>query len=75
MLLGKDVTGATLGIVGMGRIGCEVARRASGFRMRVLYCNRSRRPAAEETALNASHVSKDELLAQSDFIVLLCPMR
>ena len=57
-LLGKDVTEATLGIVGMGRIGAEVARRAAGFRMKVLYCNRTQRPASEETELKAEYVSK-----------------
>lgn len=74
LYLGKDVTDATLGIVGMGRIGGEVARRAAGFRMRVLYCNRSQRPQEEEEELKAEFVSKERLLAESDFIVLVCPM-
>jgi len=72
--LGKDVTGATLGVVGMGRIGGEVARRAAGFRMKILYYNRSQRPSEEEAELNAEYVSKERLLAESDFIVLVCPM-
>ena len=47
VLLGRDVCGATLGIVGMGRIGSEVARRGSGFRMLTLYHNRRRRPVRD----------------------------
>eukprot|EP00928_Gymnodinium_smaydae_P044084 TRINITY_DN29430_c0_g1_i1.p1 TRINITY_DN29430_c0_g1~~TRINITY_DN29430_c0_g1_i1.p1 ORF type:complete len:333 (+),score=39.91 TRINITY_DN29430_c0_g1_i1:57-1055(+) len=74
VLLGKDVTGATLGIVGMGRIGVEVAKRASGFRMKILYCNRKRRPVSEEMQLNAEFVTKERLLQESDFLVLLCPL-
>lgn len=74
VLLGKDVTGATLGIVGMGCIGAEVARRAAGFRMKVLYCNRTRRSPEDEGELSAQYVDKAMLLAQSDFVVLLCPM-
>ena len=53
--LGKDITGATLGIVGMGRIGGEVARRAAGFRMNVLYCNRSQRRAEHDSNPNPGH--------------------
>ncbi|OGA39157.1 MAG: D-glycerate dehydrogenase [Betaproteobacteria bacterium RIFCSPLOWO2_12_FULL_62_13] len=71
--LGVDVHHATLGIIGMGRIGQVIARRASGFEMKVLYCNR--RPVANEIErrLSATHVSKDELLAQSDFVILQVP--
>ena len=74
IFLGKDVTGATLGIVGMGRIGAEVARRASGFKMKVLYCNRTRRPAADEAELRAEFVPKERLLAEADYVVLVCPL-
>lgn len=64
-MLGKRVTGATLGIVGMGRIGAAVARRASGFGMRVLYTSRHERPDA---CTGASRVPLDELLRASDFV-------
>jgi lactate dehydrogenase-like 2-hydroxyacid dehydrogenase len=68
LLLGRDVSGATLGIVGFGRIGREVARRGRGFGMKVLYFNRSRAPAEVEAELGAEQVSLDELLARSDFV-------
>ncbi len=71
-LTGPDVWGATLGIVGMGRIGAAVARRAAGFGMRVLYHNRSESP--EATALGAQRATLDDLLAQSDFVSLHCPL-
>ena len=51
--LGQDIHHATLGIIGMGRIGQAIARRASGFDMRVLYYNRTRLPEADEKRLNA----------------------
>lgn len=71
--LGVDVHHATLGIFGMGRIGQAIARRAAGFEMQVLYCNR--RPVAREIEerLNARYVTKDELLERSDFVVLQVP--
>ena len=72
-MVGREVHGATLGVVGMGRIGGQVARRARAFDMPVLYCNRRRRPEAEET-LGARHVSLDELLATSDYVVLTVPL-
>jgi glyoxylate reductase len=72
-LLGYDVHHATLGILGMGRIGREVAKRARGFDMKVLYHNRSRDWGAE-SLLGVEYVSKEELLAQSDFISLHIPM-
>jgi glyoxylate reductase len=72
-LLGREVYGATLGIVGMGRIGEQIARRARGFDMRILYHNRSRRPEAE-LSLPARLVSRDELLGESDYIVLTVPL-
>jgi lactate dehydrogenase-like 2-hydroxyacid dehydrogenase len=71
--LGQDIHHATLGIIGMGRIGQAIARRASGFDMRVLYHNRSRLPEADEKRLNATRVERDELLAQSDFVVVMAP--
>jgi glyoxylate reductase len=66
-LLGADVTGATLGILGFGRIGQAVARRAKAFGMRVLYWNRSAVPSSET---DATRVSFEEALRQSDFVSL-----
>jgi glyoxylate/hydroxypyruvate/2-ketogluconate reductase len=71
--LGVDVHHATLGIVGMGRIGQAIAKRASGFDMRVIYHNRKRVEPDIESKLNATFVSMDDLLRQSDFIVLQVP--
>ncbi|WP_199099505.1 D-glycerate dehydrogenase [Dyella sp. ASV21] len=71
--LGLDLHGRTLGILGMGRIGQAVARRAGGFGMPVLYHNRSRLPAAVEQECRATLVSKAELLARADFLVLVLP--
>ena len=71
--LGQDIHHATLGIIGMGRIGQAIARRALGFDMRVLYNNRTRLAAADEQRLNATWVERDELLAQSDFVVVMAP--
>lgn len=70
---GMDVFGATLGIIGMGRIGEAVARRAKGFDMNVLYHNRSRKLDAEETH-GVRYMELDELLQQSDFVILLTPL-
>jgi gluconate 2-dehydrogenase len=72
-MLGVDVHHATLGIIGMGRIGQQIARRAAGFKMRVLYHNRNRWPADVEKWLNAEYATKEQLLAQSDFVVLQIP--
>jgi lactate dehydrogenase-like 2-hydroxyacid dehydrogenase len=72
-LLGMDVQGATLGVIGMGRIGQAVARRARGFDMPVLYYNRKRLSPELERECNARHVSLDELLAQSDIVTLHTP--
>jgi glyoxylate reductase len=69
MLTGRDIYGATLGIVGAGRIGQAVARRAKGFNMKILYSNRSRKPEMEKT-LGAKRVELDELLRESDFVLL-----
>ena len=71
--LGQDIHHATLGIIGMGRIGQAIARRASGFDMKVLYNNRSRLPQADEARLGATRVERDELLAWSDFVVVMAP--
>jgi lactate dehydrogenase-like 2-hydroxyacid dehydrogenase len=68
--LGVDVHGATLGIVGFGRIGQAVARRATGFGMPVLYASRSRVDPAIEAGLNATWVPLDELLGRADFVTL-----
>jgi len=68
-LLGQDVHGATLGIVGLGRIGMAVARRAKGFGMKVLYCSRARRMEAE-TRLGVQYAEFVRLLAESDFITV-----
>ena len=67
-LLGADIAGATLGIIGFGRIGRAVARRAKGFDMRVIYWNRTQLPAADEAG--ATYTSFDDVLRQSDFISL-----
>jgi gluconate 2-dehydrogenase len=71
--LGVDVHHATLGIFGMGRIGQAIARRATGFEMRVLYHNRNRLDSGIEKKLGASFVSRDDLLRQADFVVLQVP--
>ncbi|UFJ41413.1 D-glycerate dehydrogenase [Brevibacillus humidisoli] len=72
LLTGQDIYGATIGIIGMGRIGEAVARRAAGFAMKLLYHNRSRRPEVEQK-LGAEYRSLDELLAESDYVVLMAP--
>ncbi|MGV8898834.1 MAG: 2-hydroxyacid dehydrogenase [Burkholderiaceae bacterium] len=72
--LGADIHGATLGILGMGRIGQAIARRSLGFDMRVLYHNRSRLPVEQEAyANNATFVSKEELLRSADHLILVLP--
>jgi len=69
---GMDVGGATLGIIGMGRIGEAVARRAKGFDMQVLYHNRNRKPDAEvEYGLEFREL--DTLLKEADFVIILAP--
>jgi glyoxylate reductase len=70
LLLGPDVNGATIGIVGFGRIGQAVARRAQGFGMEILYHDVARLPDEVTDSLGASYVSLDELLTRSDFISL-----
>jgi len=69
LLMGQDVFGTTLGIIGMGRIGQAVAQRARGFNMQVLYYDLVRRPEAERR-LDLKFVSFEELLQEADFITL-----
>ncbi|XP_061112623.1 probable 2-ketogluconate reductase isoform X4 [Conger conger] len=70
--LGTDVSGATLGIIGMGRIGYKVAKRAQGFEMKILYHNRNRRKEEDERAVGAWYCEKmEDLLQQSDFVMVV----
>ncbi len=71
--LGTDIHHASLGIIGMGRIGQTIARRASGFEMKVRYHNRTRLDAATESKLNVTHASKEDILRESDFVVVMVP--
>ncbi len=74
MFAGSDIHGATLGILGMGRIGQGIAKRgALGFGMKVIYHNRSRLDAGLEAECKASYVSKEELLKTADHLVLVLP--
>ncbi len=74
MFAGSDIHGSTLGILGMGRIGQAIARRgALGFGMQVIYHNRSRLEPAIEQEMRARYVSKDDLLAQADHLILVLP--
>ena len=74
MFAGSDIHGATLGVLGMGRIGQGIAKRgAHGFGMKVIYHNRSRLDAALEAECKASYVSKEELLRTADHLVLVLP--
>jgi glyoxylate reductase len=70
LLMGPDVHGATIGIVGFGRIGQAVAKRAAGFGMTILYHDVNELPAEVTRPLGASYVSMDELLKRSDFVSL-----
>jgi glyoxylate reductase len=72
LLLGADITGGTLGIVGYGRIGQALARRASGFDMRILFCDPS--PAVSDPVLPGRRVDFETLLQESDFISLHTPL-
>ena len=73
-LMGSDISGATLGILGMGRIGQGIAKRgAHGFGMKVIYHNRSRLSEALETECRATYVSKQLLLQTADHLVLVLP--
>jgi len=73
MMLGYDVYGKTLGVIGVGRIGSAVARRAKGFNMRVLYYDIVRRRDLEEE-LGIEYVELDKLLRESDFVTLHVPL-
>jgi gluconate 2-dehydrogenase len=74
MFLGADVHGATLGVLGMGRIGQAIARRGRfGFGMQVIYHNRSRLPAETEAELGARWVDKQGLLREADHLVIVVP--
>lgn len=73
MLLGNDIFGSTLGIIGMGRIGAAVARRARGFSMHILYYNKSRRKDIEQE-LGAEYVPLPELLRRADFVSVHVPL-
>lgn len=72
-MLGFEIHHATIGIIGMGRIGEQIARRARGFDMTIIYHNRNRRPEVEES-LSARYVSKNALLAESDYVVVSVPL-
>ncbi|MGD8191252.1 2-hydroxyacid dehydrogenase [Brevibacillus ginsengisoli] len=72
LLTGQDIHGATLGIIGMGRIGEAIARRAKGFDMKLIYHNRSRKPGVEEQ-LGIGYVELDELLRQADYVCVMTP--
>lgn len=75
VMLGQDIHHATLGIVGLGRIGMEIAKRAKGFNMKVLYYDTIRRSEEEERQLGIEHVPElSTLLSQSDFISLHTPL-
>ena len=73
-LLGDEVSGATLGIVGLGRIGQAVARRARGFDMRALYHRRNRLPPHEERQLGAEYRALDDLLAEAEIVTIHVPL-
>ncbi len=74
MILGADVFGATLGIIGIGRIGRGVAHRAKGFNMRVLYYDPYPLPPEAEQQLGATRVDLNRLLAESDFVSVHTPL-
>ena len=69
-LLGQDITGATLGLIGLGRIGKAVVKRATGFSMDVIYWNRTRLTPDEEKELGVRYAPMDEVLTSSDFVSL-----
>ncbi len=75
VLLGQDIYGATLGIIGLGRIGAEVAKRARGFNMRILYHDPDRKDGQIEKELGARYVPEpSDLLSDSDFISIHVPL-
>ncbi|XP_076611107.1 putative 2-ketogluconate reductase [Chaetodon auriga] len=70
-LMGVEVSGSTLGIIGMGQIGSKIAQRGKGFDMKILYHNRNRRTVEEEQRVGATYCENmDDLLKESDFVVL-----
>ena len=71
--LGMDLHHSTVGIIGMGRIGQGIAKRALGFGMKVIYHNRSHLSDADEKSCGANYVSKEELLRTADHVVLVLP--
>lgn len=73
ILLGQDIHHATLGIIGLGRIGAEIAKRALGFDMKVIYYNRTRRPD-RESKLGIEYADLKTLLAKSDFVTIHTPL-
>ncbi|MGB9023749.1 MAG: D-glycerate dehydrogenase [Candidatus Bathyarchaeia archaeon] len=73
ILLGQDMHHATLGIIGLGRIGAEVAKRAKGFDMRIIYYDTTRRPDMEKK-LGVEFRELENLLAESDFVTVHCPL-
>ena len=73
LMAGQEIYGSTIGIIGMGRIGEAVAKRATGFDMNILYHNRNRKLEVEES-LGAQYRSLNDLLQESDFIVMLTPL-
>jgi glyoxylate reductase len=73
-LLALEVTGATLGIIGLGRIGRAVARRARGFDMRLLYTKRDRLPESQESELGVEFRSLDDLLQEADIVTVHVPL-
>ncbi len=72
-MLGREIHGTTLGIIGMGSIGEQIARRAAGFDMQIVYHNRNRREDAEART-DARYVGFDELLTTSDYVVIVVPL-
>lgn len=76
MLVGTDVFGATLGIIGLGRIGCAVARRAKGFDMKVIYASRSETSESKEIEnyVNARKVELETLLKEADIVTIHLPL-
>lgn len=74
LLCGTDIWGKTLGIIGLGRIGRAVARRAGGFRMRVIYTSTSRASMEVERNLHAEYMTQEQVLQEADFVSLHVPL-
>jgi len=74
LMLGSDVHGKVIGILGLGKIGSAVARRAKGFDMDIIYHNRHGRKIQNEKQVGAKYVSLEELVQRSDFLSLHCPL-